>query len=132
MRLHALFTICGLSFVSFVLLPGPTHGCGVLVHNEVFRRARQKFALPSTSDSSERASLRELYSSYLSDPENEPSVQAGSFFPDWGYGCFNTDEQSEAAHWPPFINAGLDHSKYFGGCSAFCYKILSFIFPIEC
>ncbi|KAL5034680.1 hypothetical protein BDV3_004199 [Batrachochytrium dendrobatidis] len=39
--------------------------------------------------------------------QNQPYVQAGSFFPDWGYACAGQADAAEEAHWPPFWNASL-------------------------
>lgn len=36
-------------------------------------------------------------------------MQAGAFFPDWGYNCLLGNANSEAAHWPPFLKAAVDH-----------------------
>ncbi|KAI7847140.1 hypothetical protein BDC45DRAFT_26091 [Circinella umbellata] len=38
-------------------------------------------------------------------------VQAGSFFPDWGYQCLGYNQQSEDAHWAPFIHTAIDYIK---------------------
>lgn len=35
---------------------------------------------------------------------NLPYLEAGSYFPDWGYSCFNRASASEEAHWPVFWN----------------------------
>jgi glycosylphosphatidylinositol phospholipase D len=37
-------------------------------------------------------------------PDYKAYLQAGAFFPDWGYACANQHDSSEAAHWPPFFN----------------------------
>lgn len=39
--------------------------------------------------------------------KNLPYLQAGSYFPDWGYACFNKGLASEEAHWPGFWNEAL-------------------------
>ncbi|KAI9286546.1 hypothetical protein BC943DRAFT_320918 [Umbelopsis sp. AD052] len=41
-------------------------------------------------------------------------VQAGSFFPDWGYQCLGYSKFSEDAHWPPFVRAAIEyiHNEY--------------------
>ncbi|KAI8923338.1 hypothetical protein BC831DRAFT_471753 [Entophlyctis helioformis] len=36
-------------------------------------------------------------------------VQAGSFFPDWGYACAGQADAAETSHWPPFWNASIQH-----------------------
>lgn len=36
-------------------------------------------------------------------------MQAGAFFPDWGYQCIGTNDDAEAAHWPPFLIAAVEH-----------------------
>ncbi|KAI9317430.1 hypothetical protein BX666DRAFT_2026717 [Dichotomocladium elegans] len=38
-------------------------------------------------------------------------VQAGSFFPDWGYQCMGYNQQAEDAHWAPFIRASVEYIK---------------------
>ncbi|TPX30774.1 glycosylphosphatidylinositol phospholipase D [Synchytrium microbalum] len=43
-----------------------------------------------------------IYAEILRD--YEPYLQAGSFFPDWGYACGSASDESEAAHWLPFWN----------------------------
>lgn len=47
-------------------------------------------------------------------PLHASSFQAGAFFPDWGYQCISNDDSAEAAHWPPFLVASVEHivSKY--------------------
>ncbi|KAJ3237868.1 protein required for normal CLN1 and CLN2 G1 cyclin expression [Chytriomyces hyalinus] len=45
----------------------------------------------------------------LTVPLSSNALQAGSFFPDWGYACAANGEASEAAHWPAFWYAALDH-----------------------
>lgn len=47
-------------------------------------------------------------------PLHASSFQAGAFFPDWGYQCLSNDDPAEAAHWPPFLVASVEHivSKY--------------------
>ena len=41
--------------------------------------------------------------------ESVPVTQAGAYFPDWGYHCLWADQDAEAAHWPPFQKAWVDH-----------------------
>lgn len=38
-------------------------------------------------------------------------MRAGAFFPDAFYSCFNNSEAAEAAHWPPFLAAGVVYWK---------------------
>ncbi|KAJ3248148.1 protein required for normal CLN1 and CLN2 G1 cyclin expression [Chytriomyces hyalinus] len=45
----------------------------------------------------------------LTVPLSSNALQAGSFFPDWGYACAANGEASEAAHWPAFWYAAFDH-----------------------
>ncbi|KAI8869480.1 hypothetical protein GQ42DRAFT_179258 [Ramicandelaber brevisporus] len=40
---------------------------------------------------------------------NPEFLQAGAFFPDWGYGCMSGDDFAEDAHWPPFYAAAVDY-----------------------
>ncbi|KAF8467621.1 hypothetical protein BDZ91DRAFT_722759 [Kalaharituber pfeilii] len=92
--------------------PHVADACGILVHNEVFRRAQHLFSLPSTSPAYEHS--RKFLNGIIGSPESVPAIQAGAFFPDWGYSCLWSDERSEAAHWPPFQKAWIDyiHEKY--------------------
>ncbi|KAJ3085128.1 integrin subunit alpha 8 [Quaeritorhiza haematococci] len=55
---------------------------------------------------------QEEYKQILSD--YQPYVQAGAFFPDWGFACANQHDAAEAAHWPPFWNITVQYirSKY--------------------
>ncbi|KAF9969894.1 Glycosylphosphatidylinositol specific phospholipase D1 [Actinomortierella ambigua] len=43
--------------------------------------------------------------------ERKGSLLAGSFFPDWGYDCIGKlwNNAAEEAHWPPFIEAAINH-----------------------
>ena len=50
-----------------------------------------------------------MFSEWMSAPESVPVLQAGAFFPDWGYGCLSADRDSEAAHWPPFQRAWAEY-----------------------
>ncbi|KYQ94491.1 glycosylphosphatidylinositol phospholipase D [Tieghemostelium lacteum] len=68
--------------------------CGMTTHNMVGRRA---FNFSSFEGFEE-------YKVYISD--NYPTFDAGCAFPDFGYSCGNLAEESEAAHWPPFLRAG--------------------------
>ncbi|KAI8093053.1 uncharacterized protein BX664DRAFT_313143 [Halteromyces radiatus] len=36
-------------------------------------------------------------------------MQSGSFFPDWGYQCLGYNQQSEDAHWAPFIKTAINY-----------------------
>ncbi|KAA8913795.1 hypothetical protein FN846DRAFT_790265 [Sphaerosporella brunnea] len=82
-------------------------GCGVLTHNQVVQRAGHIFALPNSLP--QFAAPQKVFSPLLNAVENAPSIQAGAFFPDWGYQCLSTDDASEAAHWPPFLIAAVEH-----------------------
>ncbi|KAI8063573.1 hypothetical protein BC940DRAFT_307056 [Gongronella butleri] len=75
------------------------HGCGVLVHNEVTHRAIELFQPTSA--------IEQTFRGYVTD--HPGYLQAGSFFPDWGYQCLGNDQQAEDAHWAPFIKAAIDH-----------------------
>ncbi|CAG8702555.1 3328_t:CDS:2, partial [Racocetra persica] len=69
------------------------------VHTEVTARAIYSFN-PTIQEYSK-------YANYLR--KNPQFVQAGSFFPDWGYNCWKNDELSEIAHWPPFIKTATEY-----------------------
>jgi glycosylphosphatidylinositol phospholipase D len=81
------------------------------VHNEVVRRASH---LSSLSSSSLQPGSPYDVSRLLESRGAAAAVQAGAFFPDWGYQCLSTDDDAEAAHWPPFLIAAVEHitSKY--------------------
>lgn len=82
------------------------------VHNEILHRSTHLFALPNSTP--DLTSLTPLISPLLTSTLHAPSFQAGAFFPDWGYQCLSTDDSAEAAHWPPFLVASVEHiiSKY--------------------
>ncbi|KAI0224836.1 hypothetical protein L0F63_006067 [Massospora cicadina] len=75
--------------LAYAPLCGIALGCGIAVHIEVTHRALMN--MPSRYHNYHAAIQRNL-----------PAVEAGSFFPDWGYNCFKMGEASEAAHWPTF------------------------------
>ena len=87
----------------------------------------------STQTGAAAAVAWEKYKRWIA--ENQESAQAGSFFPDWGYQCLSgTSDQAEAAHWPEFVKAAVDHlhEKYGGQVdkSADAQALLVFIFGI--
>jgi hypothetical protein len=82
----------------FALLVRALLGAGVLVHNEILRQAAYTLSLPPTNASLPLAGWLE---------QNRASSQPGAFFPDWGYGCLDSDDAAEMAHWPPFLSAAL-------------------------
>ncbi|PWW77328.1 hypothetical protein C7212DRAFT_278597 [Tuber magnatum] len=86
-------------------LLGAASACGVLVHNEVFQRSADVFTLPTSND--DISAHQGVFSRLLK--IHTESVQAGAFFPDWGYQCLNTNDDAEAAHWPPFLIASVEH-----------------------
>lgn len=104
-------------------------GAGVLVHNEVLRRALQMYGLGSKNAEFVDATLpiaewSLAYASY---------AQAGSFFPDWGYGCLSGDDEAEASHWPPFLGAAIEHilENYPGiENSTSAQQLLTFVFGL--
>ncbi|KAI8895588.1 hypothetical protein BC833DRAFT_600779 [Globomyces pollinis-pini] len=73
-------------------------GCEFTTHNEVVHQAQFFFKDSNRSG---------IYSNILKD--YSPYLQAGSFFPDWGYACGNASEAAEIAHWPIFWNAGVEY-----------------------
>ncbi|RPA82762.1 hypothetical protein BJ508DRAFT_413929 [Ascobolus immersus RN42] len=86
------------------LFPALTYGCGVLVHSEITRRALFHIAQPAEDSSALYQDIVDNIQLIL------PSLRLGSFFPDWGYNCLpGTSDASEAAHWPPFVRAAVDH-----------------------
>eukprot|EP01133_Synstelium_polycarpum_P005885 gene5885-6807_t len=78
-------------------LTTPVQSCGMVTHNEVARRA---------FNFSSFANYPEFGSFVL---ENIPTFQAGAAFPDWGYDCGGFGDESEAAHWPPFLRNATDY-----------------------
>jgi glycosylphosphatidylinositol phospholipase D len=74
----------------------PALPCGMSTHTEVCWRAAQCFA------SADHPS----YAQYVR--EHQDAAQAGADFPDWGY-AFDFPDESEAAHWAPFITAFADY-----------------------
>ncbi|KAG2236049.1 hypothetical protein INT48_008143 [Thamnidium elegans] len=102
-------------------------GCGIAVHNEITLRSLQNF-LPKTFTEQK----------YKQDILESPGfVQAGSFFPDWGYQCLGYNQQSEDAHWPTFIKTAVNyirevypvsrfhHDKHVQGLISFVFAIMS-------
>ncbi|RGB30501.1 hypothetical protein C1646_711187 [Rhizophagus diaphanus] len=111
----------------FLSLTSIVHGCGMSVHIEVTKRAMYTFY-----------NTKSKYNKYAEYIHNSPEfVQAGSFFPDWGFKCMGNDEVSEEAHWPPFMrvgaeymrekynNATLEHDHVAQGTIAFIFAIVS-------
>ncbi|KAI5802381.1 hypothetical protein FPQ18DRAFT_383389 [Pyronema domesticum] len=78
-----------------------------LTHNQIVQRSSHLFSLPNSLP--QYSAPQTLFSPLLNSPENSPSIQAGAFFPDWGYQCFSTDDDAEAAHWPPFLVAAVEY-----------------------
>ncbi|KAK5577863.1 hypothetical protein RB653_002811 [Dictyostelium firmibasis] len=72
-------------------------GCGMTTHNTVARRAFNF----SSFDGFEQ------YQKYIS--ENFDVFDAGAAFPDFGYDCGGLANESEAAHWPPFLRAATKY-----------------------
>ncbi|KAN0036737.1 hypothetical protein ACTFIV_002044 [Dictyostelium citrinum] len=72
-------------------------GCGMTTHNTVARRAYNF----SSFDGFEQ------YQKYIS--ENFDVFDAGAAFPDFGYDCGGLANESEAAHWPPFLRAATKY-----------------------
>ena len=112
------------------------------MHNEIFRRAFDivDAGLPaemmrghSTQTVAATADTWAKYTHWIE--QNIETAQAGSFFPDWGYQCLSgTSDQAEAAHWPEFVKAAVDHlHEEYGGQvdkSADAQALLVFIFGI--
>ncbi|KAJ2364458.1 hypothetical protein IW150_006470, partial [Coemansia sp. RSA 2607] len=102
-------------------------GCGPAVHNEVTERARQWFdGVPNGLDSSRVLEYRDILDRYPA------LLQAGAVFPDWGYGCMSMDEQSEAAHWTPFLEYGIEYflRTYSRPYSMRAEQLIAFMFGI--
>ncbi|RHZ83591.1 hypothetical protein Glove_91g49 [Diversispora epigaea] len=98
------------------------------IHNEVTARAAYTF----------NPTIKEYkkYADYIR--QNPQFVQAGSFFPDWGYQCQDNDNVAEDAHWPPFYKIATEYirekfasgewhpkDKHAQGVISFIYAIVS-------
>eukprot|EP01113_Clastostelium_recurvatum_P006980 TRINITY_DN1320_c0_g1_i1.p1 TRINITY_DN1320_c0_g1~~TRINITY_DN1320_c0_g1_i1.p1 ORF type:complete len:907 (+),score=269.70 TRINITY_DN1320_c0_g1_i1:97-2817(+) len=91
--LHIYYCIIS---VLLALLVVNTYGCGFGTHNMVGHRAFQIFNWTATPELS-------IIQKYII--ANKGAFQAGTTFPDWGYACKDYGDESEAAHWPPFMRA---------------------------
>ncbi|ORZ09288.1 hypothetical protein BCR42DRAFT_424118 [Absidia repens] len=80
--------------LSFLTL---SKACGIVVHNEVSYRSIDLFKPKSPLE----LKYKHLLTSFPG------FMQAGSFFPDWGYQCLGYNQQSEDAHWAPFIKTAI-------------------------
>jgi glycosylphosphatidylinositol phospholipase D len=80
--------------ITVVLVQVAVNSCGLTVHLESSRMAVE--LLRSVGSGPEDLALLSLISKHQS------ALEAGSFFPDWGYSCGNASNASEYAHWPPF------------------------------
>jgi glycosylphosphatidylinositol phospholipase D len=87
----------------------------MLTHHEITKRAVYFY------NSTHSATLND-YKSFL---------QAGSFFPDWGYSC-GAANGSEVAHWQPFWKAGIEllTKKYSRPYSKEAKGLIAFLFGI--
>lgn len=90
------------------LFPLGSRSCGVTTHNVIAHRAQQWLG-------DNYPGLRP-YAELLREPANQQAFQNGAAFPDWGYTCPLADvgypllpNMSEAAHWPPFQTAVVEH-----------------------
>ncbi|KAJ2827288.1 hypothetical protein IWW50_001965 [Coemansia erecta] len=102
------------------------YGCGPAVHNEAAERARQWFYAPASTDNTRITYYRGILDRHLS------SMQAGTVFPDWGYGCMSMDDEAEAAHWTPFLEHALAyfHQTYARPYSAQAEQLAAFLFGV--
>ncbi|KAJ1734744.1 hypothetical protein LPJ61_000913 [Coemansia biformis] len=117
--------LCGL--VAAAALVARVQCCGPAVHNEAAERARQWFYEgPGAAAGGRVAAIRDILDRH---PE---SLQAGTVFPDWGYGCMSMDEEAEAAHWSPFMEHGVAHflETYRRPFSARAEQLLAFLFGV--
>jgi glycosylphosphatidylinositol phospholipase D len=101
-------------FVIFTLII-TINSCGMLTHHEVTKQALYFY--------------NSTYSATLSDYQS--FLQAGSFFPDWGYAC-GSENGSEVAHWQPFWKAGIEllTRKYSRPYSNEAKGLIAFLFGI--
>lgn len=89
----------GFLLFASALDPLLVHSCGMSTHLLV-----SKLALDFINNSS--FLQVSLLSSILI--KHNAHLQAGSFFPDWGYMCSNHDA-AEDSHWPLFWNASVEY-----------------------
>jgi glycosylphosphatidylinositol phospholipase D len=105
-----------LACVVMLLTAHGTFGCGSLTHATIGTRALQFYQNTDIS----RIGL-----------QNPSAFQAGTSFPDWGYNLGSSDlhDASEAAHWPPFIQAFSEqiHTKYPKPWNATVERIVAFV-----
>jgi len=74
-----------------------SNGCGMTTHNTVGRRAYNFSNFDAYPE----------YKEYIS--THFDVFDAGTAFPDFGYDCAGLANESEAAHWPPFLRAGTEY-----------------------
>ncbi|OMJ29898.1 Phosphatidylinositol-glycan-specific phospholipase D [Smittium culicis] len=120
-RLKLYYLLVLSIFISYV------SSCGPAVHNEVAERARVWFdALSADTDSADNI----LFSGIIN--ENLSPLQTGVLFPDWGYGCLNSDNEAEVAHWTPFLETAITlfNTKYKKPYDEDAKIIISFIYGI--
>ncbi|KAJ2156239.1 hypothetical protein GGH16_005685, partial [Coemansia sp. RSA 560] len=112
--------------VAIAVFGACVQGCGPAVHNEAAERARQWFYKHTAMDNDRVSLYRDIL-------DRHPSpLQAGTVFPDWGYGCLSMDNEAEAAHWTPFLEHGLTyfHQTYTQPYSARAEQLISFLFGV--
>ncbi|KAI9486366.1 MAG: hypothetical protein EXX96DRAFT_548773 [Benjaminiella poitrasii] len=97
------------------------------VHNEITLRSLESF-MPEND-------MQQAYKNDMLDSAG--FVQAGSFFPDWGYQCLGNNQQSEDAHWPTFVKTAVNYvrevypidqfhlDKHVKGLISFIFAIMS-------
>jgi glycosylphosphatidylinositol phospholipase D len=95
MRHRITLTLSIFSLFAFLLAP-PARPCGMSTHDEISQRARTFF----------HSDDYPAFDDYLA--QQSGALQAGSVFPDWGY-SFGYPDESEAAHWPPYLTAYADY-----------------------
>ncbi|KAI8803379.1 hypothetical protein BJ742DRAFT_829584 [Cladochytrium replicatum] len=112
--MHSLFAHWLVVLSSLVSL---ANACGMSTHIEVTHRAQYLFRPRARGD---------YYPQLLS--ENPEYLQAGAFFPDWGFSCANQPDAAEDAHWPPFFRAAVLHFRdRYGGEPPWDKKARGFI-----
>ncbi|EGC39443.1 hypothetical protein DICPUDRAFT_96554 [Dictyostelium purpureum] len=82
---------------SLLFLISSVLSCGMTTHNTVARRAYNFSSFEGFTE----------FKQYIS--ENFDVFDAGAAFPDFGYDCAGLANESEAAHWPPFLRAGSQY-----------------------
>ncbi|CAO3622483.1 unnamed protein product [Cunninghamella blakesleeana] len=119
------YTLITNFIIQLILFISNSFECGIIVHNEISYRSLQLFRPLNVVEHKYKHLLSSL-----------PSfMQAGSYFPDWGYNCLGYHEQSEDVHWAPFIKTAINYlrdtypqpwtEQHIKGVVVFIFSIMS-------